>query len=598
MSYPNNKDRVLPQVLLLCLMLTLPSSITVEASVEQGDIQYILDVGVEPDESSFPPDEEPFNVDIQFDASCFGRYEDGSKVMFPGDVNVTYQIYTGNGTIELSSLYEIDDPEQGIYMTVPTEYVTMSDELWTVRLLIESDPSMDITFNDIYVMRRGSLIMVVHDDYYESFIEDMPDLLDLFHDAYRELIDIGGLGAPLTLTLQTLCEVCMVAWSGYAVCPLSYGRESQSLYSDFMKDDGFILGIFHEMTHALLNVNYDVFFFHGSATPAYQGEWFIEGEANYIGCYLLPKLLGDRVFDFVSQASLERFSIMGEESLKLMLENNGKIMNTDYRTSPEAGTPLQLGSHPEVEGHGLLQHIEENYRPDYIRFLYGYLRQFFDILPAEYSDWSDVWEGVDMYAMDTILIGLMGKAACSDLTPLFEELSFQIYSQEELEPLIDPSIYEAYTSIVGDSAIARTSLEVEFESPQGGATEGGLIRATLMDGGGSPIDGERIDFYVGGSFCGFDLTDDTGIAEIRMEPYEGEQGNIIACYAGSHTCLQSLGRADSSSGEGAGIPRIPEIPGFPMLSILIGFLAGIFVTSRIPRMKEMGAVSHSVPSSW
>jgi len=598
MSYPNNKDRVL-QVLLLCLMLTLPSSMIVEASVEQGEIQYILDVRIEPEESPFPLDEEPFKVDIQFDASCFGRDVDGSKVMFPGDVNVTYQIFTGDDTIKLGSLYEIHDPEQGIYMTQPTEYVTMSDDLWTVRLSIESDPPMDITFNDIYVMRRGSLIMVVHDDYYESFIEDMPDILDFFHDAYRELIEIGGLGAPFILTLQTLCEVCMVAWSGYAVCPLSYGRESQSLYSDFMKNDGFILGIFHEMTHALLNVNYDIFYFHGSATPAHQGEWFIEGEANYIGCYLLPKLLGDRVYDFVTQASLERFSITGDESFKLMLENNGEIMNTAYRTSPEAGTPLQLGTHPEVEGHGLLEHIEENYRPDYIRFLYGYLRQFFDVLPTEYSDWSDVWEGVDMYAMDTILIGLMGKAACSDLTPLFDKLSFQIYGLEELEPLIDPSIYEAYTSIVGDSSITRTKLEVEIESPSGVATEGRSISATLMDGGGSPIDGERIDFYVGDSFCGFDLTDDSGIAEIQTELFKGNQRDIIACYAGSSTYLHSLGRAEfSSQGEEAGIPGIPEIPGFPLLSILIGLLSGLFVASRLSRMKDMEPVSHSAPSSW
>lgn len=543
---------------LFCFMLLLPPKVKVEASVEQGDIEYILDVRIEPDRASFPPDEEPSQVGIKFYASCFGRDEDGRKVMFPGGVSVTYQIFTGNGTMELDSYYEIRDPELGIYMSGRTEYVTMGDDLWTVRVLIESEPSTNITVNDIYIMRKGSLVVAVHDDYYENFADDMPGLLCLFHDAYRELIELGGLGAPLTLTLQTLCEVCMVAWSGYTVCPLSYGRESHSFYSDFMRDDAFILGIFHEMTHALLNVNFDIFYFHGTINPAYQGEWFIEGEANYVGSYLLPKYLAEKADDFVLQSRVERYEVIGQESFKLMLENNGTIMNTIYRTTSMAGTPLQLGSHPEVEGHGLLRHTEENYRPDYLHHLYGYLREFFGALPSEYADWKDVWEGMDLYSMDTILIGLMAKAACADLTPLFDALSFQLYGLEELETLIDPEIYEAYSSLVGGSSTSMTSMEVEVEPASTDTGERYILRASLLDGSGAQIEGESVDFYIGDDFIGSNVTGDLGVALIETDSYEVGQYNITACYAGTPEYRQCLGRVEYYPGSQGTRPEEPS----------------------------------------
>lgn len=527
-------------------------------------IGYQIAVNVETENYAAPVGYDPNEVRFRL---TIVSYSDSTDVpactdLFPGDISVTFNITMQNGTsVQLQSAYKYSG-DRSWFMTW-TPFVAMSDDLWVVSInnIVSVPDASFIATDNFHLMRRRSLLLAVDSDYYSRFQTDMPHLIDIVSEAYEHMTSLTQIRAPLCVFLSTLYR-CTVAYPN--VCYISiYGEfTNYSFFSYYMRDwYGGMPTIFHEMTHAFMNINDLVFCTLGS--EGYR-EWFTEGEADYIGRFEMLQHFGSQAEEFVTPSMIQNYIAMLNDTFDVLLKNNGTITNTKWRTTPDAGEPLQNASHPEVEGASLLYYLETNYRPNFVDQFYAGVRQFWNSLPPSYHTWSDVWGSEsDVCAQDTILVGLLSKAACADLAPLFTgNLSFKLYGMNDFKSHVSSDVFQSYTTTVGTK---QTSLNLSLQTVGKNVT----LKAKLTNSTNEPVVDQQIEFYVASSLIGSAQTDSSGEAVIAYDTRELETGNytVMACYGGGSNYTANLGRTILSVGLKADLNGDGKV-GLPDLVIL------------------------------
>jgi hypothetical protein len=416
----------------------------------------------------------------------------------------------------------------------------MTDDLWILRVSkITANPTAAFTaIDNLHLIRKRSLLLAIHSDYCSKFQEDMPHFAEIIGEAYEHMVSVTGVRTPLGVVLSTLYR-CTVA--GETACYVSMwtaNRSDYSPFSDYIRDDGRLFTtIFHEMTHSIMTSNDLVFSTMGS--NGYRN-WFSEGVADYMGCIEVLGYFGSRAEEFVSRSFCENYLVGSGNVFSILLENKGNITNNQWRTTPDAGRLLQEADHPEYEAAGMLHYFEENYRPDFIRYFYKYVKELWDGLPPVYQTWSQVWTPqVDPYARDTIIANLLSKAVCADLMPFLSgNLSFQLYSSNQLQTQVASDVYSSYISVIGDKS---TFLSLKPLAARLGRNV--TLAARLSDADGNPLADQKVDFYLGSSYLNSNFTDFNGTAIVTTQA-PATSIRIMACYGGKSGYTSSLNQTN------------------------------------------------------
>jgi hypothetical protein len=496
---------------------------------------YQLAVELETEQYRQPANFDPHQVRFRLSVSAYSNSTDipACSERFVGSINVDFEITMQNGsTIKLSAAYQ---SETGLsWMWTWTPFISMPDDLWILRVSkITANPVASFTAVDnLHLIRKRSLLLAIHSDYYDKFPEDMPHFAEIIGEAYEHMVSLTGVRTPSGVVLSTLYR-CTVAYETACYVAIWGPRSDYSPFSEYMRNDAFITMIFHEMTHSIMTSNNFVFSTSGSG--GYRN-WFSEGLADYIGCIEVPDYFGSRAEEFLLRSYREGYLIGATNVFSILLENKGNITNNKWRTTPDAGKLLQQADHPEFEAAGMLHYFEENYRPDFVRYFYKYVNDLWNGLPPVYQSWSQVWTSqVDPYARDTIIANILSKALCADLTPFLSgNLSFQLYDSNQLQTQLAPDVYNSYLSVVGANS---TFLSLQPAAARPGRNVTFLAR--LSDAEGNPLANQQVDFYVGSSYLDSDFTDSNGIAIVTSQA-PATSLRIMACYGGKSGYTASL----------------------------------------------------------
>lgn len=496
---------------------------------------YQLAVELETEQYRQSAEYDPHQVRFRLTVIAYSNSTDvpACSERFVGRIDVDFEITMQNGSvIKLSAAYESGTGFSWMWTWTP--FISMADDLWVLRVSkITANPSASFTAVDnLYLIRKRTLLLAVHSDYYEKFAEDMPHFAEIVGEAYEHMVSLTGVRTPLGVVLSTLYR-CTVAYETACYVSILEPRSDWSPFSEYMRDDAFITMIFHEMTHSIMTSN--DFVFSTSGTGGYRN-WFTEGLADYIGSIEVPAYFGSRVEEFLSRSRCDGYATAATNVFSILLENKGNITNNKWRTTPDAGKLLQQADHPEFEGAGMFHYIDENYRPDFVRYFYKYVNDLWNGLPPVYQSWSQVWTSqVDPYARDTIIANLLSKAACTDLTPFLSgNLSFQLYDSNKLQTQVAPDVYTSYLALVGNTS---TSLSLQPMAARPGKNV--TLRARLSDSAGTPLANQQVDFYVGSSYVDSNFTDSNGTAVVASQAPETSL-RIMACYGGKSGYAASL----------------------------------------------------------
>jgi hypothetical protein len=500
---------------------------------------YQLAVQLETEQYRQPANYDPKQVRFRLTVTGYSNSTDipACSQRFVGSINVDFEITMQNGSIvTLSATYQ---SETGFsWMWTWTPFISMADDLWILRVSkITSNPVASFTAVDnLHLIRKRSLLLAIHSDYYNKFTEDMPHFADIVGEAYEHMVSLTGVRTPLGVVLSTLYR-CTVASETACYVAILTPRSDYSPFSEYMRNDAFIGMIFHEMTHSIMTSNNFVFSTLGSG--GYRN-WFDEGLADYMGSIEVPRYFGSRADEFLSRNFCEGYLVGSANVFSILLENKGNITNNKWRTTPDAGKLLQQADHPEFEAAGMLHYFEDNYRPDFVRYFYKYVNDWWKGLPPVYQSWSQVWTSqVDPYARDTILANLLSKAVCADLTPFWSgNLSFQLYGSSQLQTQVAPDVYNSYLSVVGDKS---TFLSLQPAAARPGRNVTFLAR--LSDAEGNPLANQQVDFYVGSSYLDSNFTDTNGTAAVRSQA-PATSLRIMVCYGGESGYTASLNQTN------------------------------------------------------
>jgi hypothetical protein len=163
-------------------------------------------------------------------------------------------------------------------------------------------------------------------------------------------------------------------------------------------------------------------------------------------------------------------------------------------------------------------------------------------LPSVYHAWTDVWTPqADDHSRDTVLVGLLSKAACTNLTSLFSgNLSFQLYDMNGLQSHLNSDVFDCYASFIGTK---KTVLGLAIKPQTTVSGENITITALLTNSSQEPITSQKVAFYTDSSFIGSSFTDSSGVATIVYQAtIDLGKHNITAYLSGDAGYTGSLER--------------------------------------------------------
>jgi len=392
----------------------------------------------------------PVEIRVGVSIKAYEENVTGCPVLkFKGNAEITIEVTNDLGKIDRKTI-----KYKGGIVTLTK--ILLSGNSGVIRIIkVNSSPKVHMILENLtYYRIENNLIVMFSTDYHQRYLNKIFGIIGIIKYGYNEMMEIVGYKTPLLVKITTIRQCCR-GGGNIATIPVQISNDLLNFNdNDVVSEWG---TIFHELTHAILNSNDDVFrisFWWGGDIK--YNMWFCEGLADYIGRLYIPRLFLNKsnVYQKEYSHSLHRYNYI----FNLILENKGTIVNNKYRKTSDAGKNLQIAWHPEMEGAGLLLYLEK-FKRNYIFDLYHIIKLFkeelmrrgFRFQPGyafltEYG-WKAVWgqRDFDPYVRDTILIKFLSKAVGRDLVEFFRKnLSYTVYDDLSVKNKLPSPIYNAY----------------------------------------------------------------------------------------------------------------------------------------------------------